>query len=117
MSRSKSHWRQIPASGQFADLESQGSYEYGSPGNQAYSSSYLENEHDSKSKMARKSSGSTKSRRSSTADAEFEEDDQWNGGSDEDSMKRGKKKGDMNDKLIVSLTPIPGSKTQSLTEM
>jgi hypothetical protein len=54
--------------------------------------------------MAKGVSSSTKSRPSSTADAEFEVDDQWNGDSDEDSKKKGRKKGDSADKLVVSHT-------------
>jgi hypothetical protein len=102
MSRAKSHWRQLPPSDDFAELESNGGYEYGSSEDQSLSPSFYGKEHNSKSKMPRKVSTSTKSRRSSTADAEFEEDDQWDGGSDEDSKKRGRKKADTADKLIVS---------------
>jgi hypothetical protein len=107
MSLAKSHWRQPPASDDFAELESNGGYEYGSPGIQSLSPSFHENEHSLKSMMARKSSTSTKAKHSSTTDAEFEEDDQWNGEySDEDSKKKGRKKGDTADKLIVSKTLV-----------
>ena len=104
MSRSKSHWRQPPASDDFAEAESTGSYEYGSLGSQSLAPFLHDGQHSSKSQMARRVSSSTKSRRSSTADAEFEVDDQWNGNSDEDLKKKGRNKGDSADKLVVSHT-------------
>jgi hypothetical protein len=116
MSRSKSHWRQPPASDEFADLDRIAGYEYGSSDSRPTSPAFDKTEHSSKSKMARKALTSTQSRRSSTADAEFEEDDQWNGISDEDSKKKGRKKVDVADKLVVSTTSANNSKIQQLTE-
>lgn len=116
MSRSKSHWRQPPASDDFAEVESTEGYEYGSPGSQSLAPFLHASEHSSKTQMARRVSSSTKSRRSSTADAEFEVDDQWNGDSDEDSKRKGRKKGDAADKLVVSRTLTNNLLMQQLTE-
>ena len=102
MSRSKSHWRAPAASDPLADPESAGGSEYASPGSQARSFSYLENGQNSKSQTARNGSTSTKSRRSSSTDAEFEEDEQWNEGSDDDSKRKSKKRAHPNDRLMVS---------------
>lgn len=102
MSRSKPHWRQPPASDNFAELESTRGYGYRSREEQSLPLSFDETGQNSKSKMARKPLATTNSRRDSTPDAEFEEDDEWNGGSDEDSKKRGRKKPETADKLTVS---------------
>ena len=65
-------------------------------------SSHFGRDFNSKSKISRQDSGN-KTRRRSSADAEFEEDDAWKGDSDEDAKTKGKEKGDNDDKLVVSV--------------
>lgn len=110
MSGSKSYWRQPSNSDQLASLELPGGYEYGSPGNQVHSPSHFNKEPNLKPKTSRQASDSKKSTPRGSADAEFEEDDEWNGSSDEDAKMKGRKKGGKDDKLVVSLTSAQYSK-------
>lgn len=83
-------------------MESPGRYEYESASNQVNLSSHFERDFNSKSKISRQDSGN-KTRRRSSADAEFEEDGAWKGDSDEDAKTKGKEKGDNDGKLVVSV--------------
>jgi hypothetical protein len=96
MSCEKSDWRQSSALDYFAEFEMPGSYEYGSSDGRNLRPSSDENERNSNSDMGRTTSTT------SSLDGEFEEDEEGSEASDEDSKKKGRKKTDVSDKIIVS---------------